>query len=258
MRIDDDKYLSEWLEAAGGRGRIAKLWDDFKARPHPPLDFSTETSAVFSAQIEGNSIDLDAFMNSKLGQTGLRAIKPKELAEIESLIGAYQFAQSQPLDEKNLLAAHDKLAEPLLPAATRGRYRTQLMFVYSRDGIEYAAVEPEFVQGKMKELFVEVNNLKRAGVGVAEAFYHAAMPHLVFAHIHPFADGNGRAARLLEKWLLAELLADADAWLIPSEARYKERLPDYYRNIKLGPNYYILDYDRCVQFLTMLPTALEG
>jgi len=258
MRIDDDKYLNEWLEAAGGRGRIAKLWDDFKTRPHPPLDFSTEASAVFSAQIEGNSIDLDAFMNSKLGETGLRAIKPKELAEIESLIEAYQFAQSQTLDEKNLLAAHDKLAEPILPTPTRGRYRTQLMFVYSRDGIEYAAVEPEFVQEKMNELFVEIDILKRAGVGVINAFYHAALAHLVFAHIHPFADGNGRAARLLEKWLLAELLADADAWLIQSEAHYKTRLPDYYRNIKLGPNYYLLDYDRCIPFLTMLPTALEG
>src|SRR5262249_32263554 len=148
-------------------------------------------------QIEGNSIDLDAFMNSKLGETGLRAIKPKELAEIESLIEAYRFAQSQTLDERNFLAAHDKLAEPILPAATRGRYRTQLMFVYSRDGIEYAAVEPEFVQERMKELFSEVDNLKRAGVGVVEAFYHAALTHLVFAHIHPFADGNGRSARLL-------------------------------------------------------------
>lgn len=172
------------------------------------------------------------------------------------MIEAYRFAQSQTLDEKNLLAAHDKLAEPILPAATRGRYRTQLMFVYSRDGIEYAAIEPEFVQKRMKEVFVEVDNLKRAGVGIVEAFYHAALAHLVFAHIHPFADGNGRASRLLEKWLLAELLADADSWLITSEAHYKERLPDYYHNIKLGPNYYLLDYNRCVPFLTMLPTAL--
>ncbi|HZF41243.1 MAG TPA: Fic family protein, partial [Blastocatellia bacterium] len=215
MRIDDNKYLNEWLEAAGGRERIVRLWDDFKTLPHPPLDFSTEASAVFSAQIEGNTIDLDSFMNSKLGQTGLRAIKPKELAEIESLIEAYRLAQSQTLDERNLLAAHDKLAEPILPAATRGRYRTQLMFVYSRDGIKYAAVEPAFVQERMKEAFVEIDKLKRAGVGVVEAFYHAALAHLVLAHIHPFADGNGRAARLLEKWLLAELLADADAWLIP-------------------------------------------
>jgi hypothetical protein len=57
---------------------------------------------------------------------------------------------------------------------------------------------------------------------------------------------------------LAELLADADAWLIPSEAHYKERLADYYLNIKLGPNYHLLDYDRRVPFLTMLPPALNG
>lgn len=258
MRIDDDKYLNEWLVAAGGRERIVKLWEDFKIRPHPPLDFSTEASAVFSSQIEGNSIDLDAFMNSKLGETWLHAVKPKELAEIESLIEAYKFAQSQTLDEKNLLAAHDKLAEPILPAATRGRYRTQLMFVYSRDGIEYAALEPEFVQERMNEFFIEVDNLKRSNCGVVEAFYHAALAHLVFAHIHPFADGNGRAARLLEKWLLAELLSDADAWLIPSEAYYKEHLADYYRNIRLGPNYYLLNYDKCAPFLTMLTQALEG
>jgi hypothetical protein len=98
-------------------------------------------------------------MNSKLGQTGLRAVKPKELAEIESLIEAYRFAQSQTLDEQNLIEAHDKLAEPILPAATRGRYRTKPMFAYSRDGLEYAAVEPEFVQEKMKEVFIGVDNL---------------------------------------------------------------------------------------------------
>lgn len=258
MRIDDDKYLNEWLKAAGGRGRVAALWKEFKSRPHPPLDFSTGASAVFSSNIEGNSIDLDAFMNSKLGQTGLRAVKPKEMAEIELLIEAYQFAQSQSLDEKNLLAAHGKFAEPVLPATTRGRYRTQLMFVYSREGIEYAALEPEFVPERMKEFFVEVDKLKRAGVGVVEAFYHAALAHLVFAHIHPLADGNGRAARLLEKWMLAELLMDTDAWLIPSEAYYKEHLASYYQNIKLGPNYYLLNYDQCPPFLTMLVKALEG
>ncbi|WP_220392957.1 Fic family protein [Chitinophaga lutea] len=29
------------------------------------------------------------------------------------------------------------------------------------------------------------------------------MIHLVFVKIHPRADGNGRSARLLEKWFLA-------------------------------------------------------
>jgi len=33
----------------------------------------------------------------------------------------------------------------------------------------------------------------------SELFF-AALIHLVFVKIHPFDDGNGRAARLLEKW----------------------------------------------------------
>ena len=87
-------------------------------------------------------------------------------------------------------------------------------------------------------------------------FYHAALIHLVFVHIHPFQDGNGRAARLLEKWFLAAHLGEK-AWQIPSEQFYKENRPEYYRNIKIGENFYFLDYDQCVPFLTMLPRALQ-
>jgi hypothetical protein len=36
----------------------------------------------------------------------------------------------------------------------------------------------------------------------------------------------------------------------------KENRPEYYKNIKVGENYYFLNYDKCVPFLTMLPRAL--
>jgi Fic family protein len=44
----------------------------------------------------------------------------------------------------------------------------------------------------------------RRDLGVEARFYHAALLHLVLAKIHPFEDGDGRVARLLEKGFLSE------------------------------------------------------
>ena len=87
-------------------------------------------------------------------------------------------------------------------------------------------------------------------------FYYASLIHLVFAHIHPFRDGNGRAARLLEKWFIAEKLGEI-YWNLPSEKYYKENQSEYYKNINLGINYYELNYDKCIPFLTMLPKCMK-
>ncbi len=83
------------------------------------------------------------------------------------------------------------------------------------------------------------------------------MIHLKLAHIHPFRDGNGRAARLIEKWFIAEKLGN-DFWKILSEKYYKEHQPEYYNNINLGVNYYELNYDKCIPFLLMLPGCLKN
>lgn len=256
MRINDRTYFDEWRRALGS-ARPFKCWPNFVARNnHPTIRFSLEASAVYSSSIEGNSIDLNFFLNSKLDPAS-RRFKAKERHEIEDLIAAYDFARQHALNEKNLLSAHAKLSQRLLPKSERGRYRRQLMFVYSQAGIEYAAVEPEFVVEKMAELFADVAELRKATLSVEEVFYRAALLHLVFVHIHPFQDGNGRAARLLEKWFLASQLGST-AWQIPAEQFYAEHRAEYYRNIKIGLNYYTLDYNRSVPFLAMLPRAVES
>jgi Fic family protein len=115
MRISDKRYFREWLKQLKPLDP-GKLWTDFLARDDlPKLTFSFEASAVYSSNIEGNSIDLDSFMNSKLNRNG-RAFKAKERREIETLVDAYRFAQKHVLNEKNLLKAHAILAEHLLPS----------------------------------------------------------------------------------------------------------------------------------------------
>ncbi len=90
---------------------------------------------------------------------------------------------------------------------------------------------------------------------ITEALYSAAFAHLIFVHIHPFSDSNGRVARLLEKWILAGCISP-DVWKLNSEKYYKEHLDEYYQNINLGANFYELNYDGCLPFLTMLPKCL--
>src|SRR5262249_11122204 len=152
MRVDDLQYYEAWLSALQPDDPLA-LWTAFAALDDlPPLTFSIEASAVYSSNIEGNSIDLDSFMRSKVDRQS-RAFRAKEHKEIEALIEAYRFAQTHALNEQNLLEAHRLLSKPILPRSQRGRYRNQLVFVYSQRGIEYAAIEPERVPDKMAELF---------------------------------------------------------------------------------------------------------
>lgn len=254
MDVTDGRYFQRWLKALR-TNKPDRLWREFLSQEElPSLDFSNAVSAVYSASIEGNSIDLNSYLRSKFRGQNIR-FKPKEREEIELLEDAYDFAQTHALTEKNLLIAHGVLATNLLPKSSLGKYRDQMVYVYSRAGMEYAALEPDYVPEAMRELFAGVRALKRSTLSVASVFYHAALIHLVFVHIHPFMDGNGRAARLLEKWFLATHLG-REAWHVPSEVYYREHLAAYYKNIKLGLNYYTLNYERCVPFLTMLVKSL--
>ncbi|MCW5208527.1 hypothetical protein VU11_07795, partial [Desulfobulbus sp. US2] len=58
-----------------------------------------------------------------------------------------------------------------------------------------------------------------------------------------------------EKWFIAEKIGQ-QFWKIPSEQYYKEHQPEYYATIHLGINFYELDYNKCLDFLVMLPKCL--
>lgn len=254
MNVADQRYLTPWLKALG-KNKPARLWRDFVSSGDlPGFDLSNAVSAVYSSNIEGNTISIDSYLASKFRGQRIR-FKPKERKEIADLESAYRFAQSHALTEKNLLVAHSLLAATLLPKGGLGKYRDQMVYVYSRAGMEYAALEPEHLVSAMRQLFAGIKDLRKSSLDLPGTFYHAALIHLVFVHIHPFMDGNGRVARLLEKWFLASQIG-RQAWHAPSEMFYKEHVAEYYRNLKLGLNFYTLDFERCVPFLTMLVRSL--
>ena len=253
MKITDKTYFDAYRQRLGQQ---IEAW--FKAfdfsEAAGDLGYRTAASAVYSSNIEGNTIDLNTFMNLKLAQEKFR--HHKEVEEIEDLIAAYEFAQQRSLSEKNLLKAHQILSRSFLINSRQGNYRTGRMGVFSERGLVYLAVEPENVSKEMRAFFEQLAKLLVQKLTRTETFYFASLTHLRFAHIHPFSDGNGRAARLLEKWFLAENLG-REAWKLPSEKYYKEHQETYYKTINLGVNFYELDYDRCLPFLEMLPQCLK-
>ena len=253
MNILDRKYFTEYLDSIGKK--IPELINNFDFSENKgEFEYLTKASAVYSSNIEGNSIDLNSFMNYELSNQKFK--NSKEIREIENLIEAYEFAQQNILTETNLLNCHRIFSETLLIKSKRGKYRTGQVGVFGKFGMAYLAIEPEFVARQMKMLFDQISVLIDTILTEQEIFYFASLIHLRFIHIHPFRDGNGRAARLIEKWFITEKLGQ-DYWKIPSEEYYKENQTHYYETINLGVNFYELNYDKCLEFLEMLPHCLE-
>ncbi|MCW5201589.1 Fic family protein [Desulfobulbus sp. US4] len=252
MKITERKYLNAYSQTIGDQLEDLLTQFDF-SEDNGKFDYLTKASAVYSSNIEGNSVDLNSYMNYELSR---EKSKPgKEIEEIENLIAAYGFAQQNTLKEANLLQCHKMFSETFLIKSKRGAYRIEPVGVFGKTGMAYLAVEPEFVEKEMKTFFNGIAELISTSLTTEEVFYFAALLHLRFAHIHPFRDGNGRAARLLEKWFIAEKIGQ-QFWKIPSEQYYKEHQPEYYATIHLGINFYELDYNKCLDFLVMLPKCL--
>lgn len=254
MRVTETKYLPAYQKTI--RTELER-W--FSAHEFTSLSvdlgYRNQVSAVFSSNIEGNSVDLNTYLNSVINA---QKLKPgKEIEEINDLVRAHEFAQANALTEQNLRQAHRLMSQTFLIKDKCGTYRTNRMGVFDSDGLVYLAIEDRFVGEKMAELFADIETLRHRNLDLVAAFYHASLLHLKFVHIHPFWDGNGRAARLLEKWFVAEAI-NGRAWKLQSEKYYKEHLADYYKNINLGVNYYELDYDKCMPFLLMLPRSLKS
>lgn len=219
------------------------------------FEFYNSISSVYSSKIEGENIDFDSFYKYKFLQVSYNSDYTKKL---EDLLLAYEFIQKNSLNPENTRTAHKMLSKHLLPENQRGKERSNPMFVINeQDRIEYVACEPGKIGGELDLLFDRIGELLAADLPPLKVFFYAAQIHLVFVKIHPFQDGNGRMARLLEKWFLLEKLGQ-DAVSVESEKNYYVHRSDYYHNLRrLGLEYQTLDYTKALPFLLMTINSLK-
>jgi len=230
-----------------------------KSKENIPFDyfnFYTSVSSVYSSKIEGENIEADSYIKHKFLNV---RYEPDYTKKADDLFEAYEFSQHKKLSKKNVLKAHKILSQNLLSTSQRGIIRINPMFVLNEDDrIEYIACEPKKVKLEWNKLFNDIKKLRKSDLSIIEIFYYASFIHLVFLKIHPLQDGNGRTARLIEKWFLREKIGDK-AISIELEKNYYSNKPKYYNNIRaIGLDYEALEYQKSLDFLLMTIKSLRN
>lgn len=255
LRIVTDQLLDEYREKVN-LSPLNKI-DNIKKKEIRVdyFDFYRSVSSVYSSKIEGEDIDFDSYYKHKFLKV---EFQPDYTRRADDLYDAYNYIDSHQLTFQNLQKAHAILSQNLLPKSQQGSIRPNPMFVInSDDEIEYVAASPGILKDELDSLFDDVDVLLREDLDPFEVFYFAALLHLVFVKIHPFQDGNGRAARLLEKWFLTECIGNK-ATAVQLEKNYYKKRDDYYANIrKIGLEYENLDYTKALDFLLMTALGID-
>jgi Fic family protein len=180
------------------------------------FDLVKRAAAVDTGAIEGLYEVDRGFTFTVAGAVGLWELElDKKGAEVRSLIegqfGAYDLAvdaatQAQPISEALVRRFHEELCRaqktylvqtavgPQQQGLPLGEYKHHPNHVRQRDGSIHAYCPVDLVPAEMHRLCAE---LRRPEFETAHPVLQASYVHYAFVSVHPFADGNGRVARLL-------------------------------------------------------------
>jgi Fic family protein len=198
--------------------------DDHRPLPAASVQSLREDFAVRYAHnttaLEGNTLTLretQVVIESGLAIAG----KPlREHLEVINVVEALRWiddlvAHGRPLTEKDVRALHALLMQKLVDHP--GAYRTERVF---NVGAMHIPPNPLKVPNLMTELTAELN----APGPDEHAVVHAARIHHRLVQIHPWTDGNGRAARILTSVLAMRAGYPPPLYEATARQRYLEAL----------------------------------
>ena len=194
-----------------------------------------------STSIEGNI--LNRYEVEKV-LAGEKVDAPKQdISEVKNYRDALYYIskfveKKQKITSKTILEIHGLVSKNILGKEKCGHFRKSKVFVVSRRGnkiikVSYTGPEAKNVPKLTKDLVLWLNKTDEKNICPPIA---AALAHSEIAAIHPFADGNGRTARLLATLILYQKGYDFRR-LFALEDYYNQDRPAYYKAIHLGKNY---------------------
>lgn len=176
-------------------GRMSN-YRDFEAKPQ--LRRNNRIRSIHSSlAIEANSLSLDEVKGVIEGKT---VLGPKK--EIQEVLNAYQaydeIGAFDPYSLKDLKRMHGVMTA--LTMAQTGVFRSGEEGVFNGNQCIFMAPPAKLVPQLMADLFGWMREASRD----VHPLILSSVFHYEFVFIHPFADGNGRMARLWQTALLAK------------------------------------------------------
>ncbi len=202
---------------------------ELSARLEPDIMYSSISG---TAMIEGNAIVGEDVKRIAEGEE-LERYTQKDKQEVKNLIEAYALLSTveisdspMELTEEIIKDIHTTITKDVqYDSNVPGKYRNIKVHVGDKD--HGGVYTPPKILKDIKDLMsVFIDWINSDEIKSLNPFIRAALAHYHFCLIHPFGDGNGRTARLIE----ALLLQSANIKYVPKELSnfYYRNVDDYY------------------------------
>ena len=198
-------------------GRITSH-KDLEAKPH--LRRNNRIRSIHSSlKIEANSLSLDEVRDVINGHIVLG--DKKEIQEVKNAYAAYdEISKINPGSIEELKRIHGIMT--YLTVKESGDFRKGEEGVFSGEKCIFVAPPPNMVPALMDQLLAWVKDYE----GKVHPLIMAAVFHYEFVFIHPFADGNGRMARLWHTVILYRWRNIFE--FVPLESQIEKYQQEYY------------------------------